>query len=975
MYPGSRDIRFATHALRSAVCAGLLLGAMLVTQPAHAWTIDEPWRTVETKYYRIHYPVDTEAWALDLAARADEMRDRVAEIVGWTPDVRTEMVVLDPFSDANGFALPFVRRPRIGVFPTAPGASTGIGNYRLWSEDLVVHEDAHVVHLIRPSRNIVEKILYDNVLGVSAMAVKSPAWIAEGYATLVEGVLTGQGRPNSDGRATFLRTLAREGQLPTYLELDMSERWRSRSMRYLVGSAYLEWLAETYGDARLPELWARMTGVEMASFDEAFEATFGQLPATLYGRFVAEMTAGAIALDVDDNRSALFLDLSGEVGRPAVSPDGTRVALVTRAEDGPPELVVYTIAEDTEAQEKRAESLKTMLENDPEVVAPMAPRAEPHAEDARRHDLLRVPHDPRWVDDHTILFAAWVSDSHGTQQPDLFLYDLENKRTKRVSRNANLREAEPCGDRAVAVHRQHGYSALVAVHLENGETQALTEPSVTRVEASPRTDVACSKVAWMRHEGEWGIAIGSWNENGLADVQNVALPTAGQLLSFDLSNDGTIVTAALGLGGFIDLWDLSLVNDEGWIRRTHRSGGAFDPEVAPDGTVFFLSTDARGFDLRTLSADAAPVTEGASVDPTWTRGVVRPPPVTNAPDLPTGTAPKPTPYGFGPQSVRTLSGATTTRGIPDTKNLQLGLLVSDLAGRSELIALVGIENNPDVDGYFDQLGARAAWTWRRFALHSTIDAWWLPIDAAGRALDTPAFGGAWTGRYHRRWFGGGLEALAGATVETTEQAVLPGAAGRFGVGQMIPAGTVFVSGRLLTSGRFQDSSVLNVLSSLSVGQAEWQLGAEGEWVTGQDFTAGTIRSGLQPEIRSMGTPWWPTLPADVGSLDNAIRARGQARFAQEAIGVYGELLDVTTCAACTPVDAPLWFLGADLRTGTGAIPIAGVPALSLSGGLACSISETDGSIDVKRCKEGAAWSSWLTIRVEPGRTPEYPVSW
>ena len=60
----------------------------------------------------------------------------------WTPGAR-------PTASPS----PSARHPRMGVFPVAPGPSTGLGWYRDWAEDLVTHEDVHLVHLLRDSRN------------------------------------------------------------------------------------------------------------------------------------------------------------------------------------------------------------------------------------------------------------------------------------------------------------------------------------------------------------------------------------------------------------------------------------------------------------------------------------------------------------------------------------------------------------------------------------------------------------------------------------------------------------------------------------------------------------------------------------------------------------------------------------------------------------------------------------------------------
>ena len=52
----------------------------------------------------------------------------------------------------------------------------------------------------------------------------------EGYATVVEGRLTGSGRPHGDMRASILRRWAQGGKLPSYARLASdSESWRGMS--------------------------------------------------------------------------------------------------------------------------------------------------------------------------------------------------------------------------------------------------------------------------------------------------------------------------------------------------------------------------------------------------------------------------------------------------------------------------------------------------------------------------------------------------------------------------------------------------------------------------------------------------------------------------------------------------------------------------------------------------------------------------
>ncbi len=974
----------------SRAFAGILITAALsMPSTADAWTADEPWRTIETAHYRIHYPASAEAWALDLAGRADAMRERVAAVVGWQPDRPTEMVVMDPWGRANGFAIPFARQPLMGVFTTAPGAESGIGNYRLWAEDLVVHEDAHLLHLGRPSRNPLEKVVYEGLLGIPAIAVKSPGWVIEGYATLVEGILTGAGRPNSDGRATFLRTLARDGQLPTYDELDGSARWRGRGMRYLVGSAYLEWLAAAHGDEALPQLWARMTARERRDFDEAFTGVFGAAPAVLYGRFVAELTAGALAAERSEG-TTLWRDLSGEVGAPAVSPSGEKVALVVSPEEGPRQLQVLAVAVDEAAQEEAAEARAELLADDPEDVPAVDRGPPPHEELAVRKHGGRSPVDPRWIDEDTLLFSSWRPDARGNGVPDLFTWDTETGRERRLTRGANLRQAEPCGDFAVAVHRAHGLSGLVRVDLATGAVSPLTTPDPTVVDGGPRLSADCQTLAFLRNDGAWRVVVAQVDDVA-GTATTLPLPEGGQPLSLDLRPDGSGVVVGVGVGGWFDLWEQPLGADRAadgpWLRHTAGPGGVFSPEASPDGSVFYLAHDARGFDLHRVAADAPAPVLRAVTDDRYTRGVVRPPPVVDAPPLAAtpGFTPRPAPYGLGRQRLRLTTSGELAGGGTLVDRWSVGLTMGDLVGRSELIALAGIAGSDAGLGF---AGARAAWTLRRWRIHPVAEAWVLPTTAtggipAGSAPGALAPGGGLSLRHHRVFGTGALSVAAGGWGGGAGEG---GGTTAAGVGwldwqQQLWMGPVALFSELGGEGRLAAEATAGRASGrLALGQRDWQLG--GRWDRAR-AAAGTVAVGrlapsIQPRMVTAGGVWWPEVGL-VGTTTGATRARAEARFAAQALGLWVERaqLDQPDCAgACVdwlPVADRAWTLaGLDLDATVAAQPIARVATVNLKAGAACMVAAPGTELDWRGCSDSAAWTGWLGVRVVPGAPPAYP---
>jgi hypothetical protein len=277
--------------------AGLAALLFLACGTAAAQGPAAEWRTVETAHFRIHYPAPFAAWALHAAGEIEAIHARVTDYVGYVPARRIEVVVADPLANANGTAVPFLDRPEILLWTSAPESESSIGDYGDWMELVATHEIAHIVHLARPRNRSSAVLVLLSPAPFGPLALASPEWVTEGYATIVEGALTGSGRPGSSFRAMVLRQLAIEGTLPDYGDLDGAQGWLGGAIPYLVGSAYLEWLSDRDGKDALPRLWKRMASSRGGGFSSAFKGIFGDSPETLYGRFRAELTVRALAAE------------------------------------------------------------------------------------------------------------------------------------------------------------------------------------------------------------------------------------------------------------------------------------------------------------------------------------------------------------------------------------------------------------------------------------------------------------------------------------------------------------------------------------------------------------------------------------------------------------------------------------------------------------------------------------------------------
>ncbi|MFL6248469.1 MAG: TolB family protein, partial [Thermoanaerobaculia bacterium] len=515
----------------------LLTTLLLFTQALFAQGPSADWRTIETAHFRVHYPREYEEWSMRAAERLESIRDAVSKEVGFAPPQTVDVLVMNPEAQANGVAWPFLDTPRMVLYAEPPGPEEVIGAYGHWIDLLAVHETTHLVHMLRPSRNPLTRAIERFALPLNPITLRAPRWVLEGYATVIEGRLTGAGRPTSTIRALVLRRWAENGRLPSYGQLNSDRRFLGMSMAYLMGSAYLEWLEQRSGPDSLRNLWSRMTARHRRSFDEAFIGVFGERPDRLYGQFVAELTASAIAIrrGGELHEGALFQETARASGDPAVSPDGKQLAVVIRNLDVPQKLVIWSTAAPEEEEKKYEERVQKILARDPEDVR--AVRAKPLPRKAV-HSLVMPDggdiDDPRWMrDGKSILFAHRVRDAEGFLHFDLYRWDFE--RLTRITHLADVRDADPLPDgrTAIAVRSRFGASQLVNVDLATGAVTPRAEASIDIVVTHPRVSPDGTRIAHVAHRG------GHWT----LFVNDAAIALPGDPASPEwVSNDELVVT-------------------------------------------------------------------------------------------------------------------------------------------------------------------------------------------------------------------------------------------------------------------------------------------------------------------------------------------------------------------------------------------------------------------------------------------------
>jgi hypothetical protein len=736
----------------------------LPAQPDWATSGGSPaldWRTLEVAGYRLHFPAPAEPWARHLAARLPALRERVAAAVGFDADDVVDVVLADPLAQPNGAAWPLLGRPRLVLLLTPPGASSQLSDFGDWPELLVTHEQAHLAHLLRPSRNPLLRALR---LPTGPIALRAPRWAVEGYATLLEGRLTGSGRPASALRAAVLRRWAQRGQLPSYRALaNDSRRYLGGAMAYLAGSAFLEWL-ETRERSRgapagsLDRLWRRLTAREARGFDDAFAGVFGDSPTALWGRFTAELTWQAIEVEREVGAvrdGAPWLDRSWGTGAPALSRDGARLVVALAARDRPLRLAVYATAGDEEARRRAAERDRELLARDPED-APAIEREAPSRKPLATLELpdTTVEPTPRFLADGSVLFARSLPDSDGSYRADLFRWWPEGGRVARLTRGADLRAADPAPDDrwAAALTGRWGATGIARVDLATGAVVDLVPSSVEVVVDAPRVAPDGTRLAYLRHRDEgWELVV---RELASGEERVIDAPEGGSVQDPAWAPGGDSLYAVVGAGGMLDVHELPLA---GASRRVTRSPGAtLAPAPTPDGgALFFLALEPEGLQVRRVemredegegvtgrtpavasASDAGAAATVPSAAPSAGGGLVSVPPSTGEPaasrenlypaiapppralpePLPLVTVPASAPYRLGRGSWSFLSGGSASVA---GSSAELGARGGDLVGRWELLALGALGTDAGATG------VTVAAAWRGWPVAVTAQAYRL----------------------------------------------------------------------------------------------------------------------------------------------------------------------------------------------------------------------------------------------------------
>jgi Tol biopolymer transport system component len=559
--------------------------------PCLAGSITSPFRfrTIETAHFSVHFHEGLDNLATQAAGYAERAHRRMAGPLGWEPAEKTQLVLVDAFDFTNGFstALPY---NTIYVFPVPPDLDTTLGEYDSWLEGVIVHEYAHIL-TSDPARGysaVARKIFGKPVPAADPLSVLAflaaappntflPRWWHEGMATWAESDVTGRGRDNSVFFDMVFRMDVAEDRVPSIDRINESlPDWPDGHMPYLYGSKLVSYIARTRGgDApgrlnlkhagRVPYL---LNGAPEQLFsDNGYKALYVEMVDALKDEQRRKLAVLARSPATEERAVATG---GQSLLRPRYSPDGKRIAW-TRRDPHAHEAVVIADADG----------------GSPREVA------------------RRVVSDGAlsWSPDGGALYFCQAEIFGGSKlYQDLYRLEIGSGKVKRMTRGLRLSEADagPEAQLLAAVVTGSGDRnlAILSPDGDGFRVDNVTRFSRTRV-SGPRWSPDGDRIAFvaMGEDGVSGLYV-----YGLADRRSRKLfETTAPIAAPAWSPDGETLVYVSGETGVFNLFSCRASDGGDRRQATNLQGGAFHPDVSPDGAaVAYSSYRAAGFRIASI---------------------------------------------------------------------------------------------------------------------------------------------------------------------------------------------------------------------------------------------------------------------------------------------------------------------------------------------------------------------------------------
>ena len=543
------------------------------------------WRTFETEHFNIHYHEGVEWTASKAAHIAEEIYGPVTSLYGYDFDDKIHLIIRDDDDYANGIT--YYYDHKIVIWATNMDFEFRGTSDWLWN--VITHEFTHMVSL-NAARKIYRQIPafyfqyidyqkekrpdvfigYPNRLVSYPLAMTVvPMWFAEGLAQSQAPSCSYDSWDTH--RDMILRMGVLEEGMLRYDEMNVfGKSGLGNEQVYDHGYGLTQYIVETYGPESLGKICRAMRPLWRIDFDGALKRVLGISGEKLYEAWKTDMrrTYETVKGERGTLVEGKVLADAGYLNiHPAWSPDGKSLVYLSNRGSDYRVLSLY---------------LERFPDQKPKRIA------------------SGVNSPPRWsADGKKILYSKRSKpNKHGSRFNDVYVYDVEKKKQKRVTFGLRAKDPalSPDGERIVFVSNRDGTNNIGLVKADGSEVTYVTNNSEGTQYYAPCWSPDGKRILFSVSHGALRD-IATIASDG-SDVRYVIL-SPGDDRDPTWSPDGREILFSSDIDGIFNLYSYS-VESKGISRMTNVLGGAFMPSYSSRGQIAYASYHSKGYQVYTL---------------------------------------------------------------------------------------------------------------------------------------------------------------------------------------------------------------------------------------------------------------------------------------------------------------------------------------------------------------------------------------
>lgn len=550
---------------------------------------DKTFYTIETRHFSIHYHNGVEHWAKKVADIAEDVYKISTEEFQYTPDEKTQVVLMDNNDLVNGYSIVF---PYNTIFLNVgfPDLDTTIGEYDNYLYNLFVHEFAHILAMDVSSgysktlRKIFGKPIPAETpssglffLLLSPPNIFMPRWWHEGIATELESSYGYGGRGRKSFYDMIFRLAVLQQRLPGIDEINGDiPYWTKGHMPYIFGYNLFSYLRERY-NLKYSLLTKRHS--------ERFPYFINAVPMELFSNKDYNILYQE-SLDWLKNKQQANINtilntklFEGEklefdfeiIKNPRLSKDGSKLAF--RIED--PDLGNAVVIAETKTNK---------------ILAKIPTRYS-------RGSLVFSN------DGKKLYYTKLERRKYSGFYQNLYEYDIETKKSKKIIDWLRVKDIDlsPDGEDLAIIFVEDGKEGVALISLSklnDKKYDTLVELDYSRL----------GQVRWAHSKKQIIFSKKDDSKSGIY-IYDVTAREARKIIEKEcileypiFSNDDQSIYYVSDESGVFNIYSYNL-NNGNKKPLTNLIGGALSFDVSNSGEIIFSSYNANGFELRSLKQD------------------------------------------------------------------------------------------------------------------------------------------------------------------------------------------------------------------------------------------------------------------------------------------------------------------------------------------------------------------------------------